>query len=119
MAEEIDQVLKAVAAAVTGVGYAILLFTVAKFLRRYIALEIARVRGFDCARRFRDIRLDLGSHIVLAIDFMVIADVIHTGLVQNRESLINLGLFVLIRSALTFFLGLDMRDIRQERAENQ
>lgn len=68
---------------VNGVGYAILLFTVLKFAFRYVAFEFQRLRGFDCVRRFRDIRLELQSHIILAIDFMVIADVIHTG--QDRQ----------------------------------
>ena len=106
--------LEYVAILVDGAGYAILIFTVVKFVRRYVAFEIQRVRGFDCARRFRDIRLELLSQIILAIDFMVISDVIHTGLAETRESLITLGLFVLIRSLLAHFLGLDMKDVREE-----
>ena len=45
---------------------------------------------------------------------MVISDVIHSGLEKTRDSLITLGLFVLIRSVLAFSLGLDMKDIREE-----
>ncbi len=100
---------------VDGVGYAILFFTVLKFVPRYVTFEIQRVRGFACASRFREIRLELLSHVTLAIDFMVISDVIHTGLAETRENLITLGLFVLIRSALAYFLGLDMKDIRDEQ----
>ena len=100
---------------VDGVGYAILLFTVIKFVIRYVAFELQRLRGFDCLRHFRDIRLELLSHIILAIDFMVISDVIHSGLAQTRESLITLGVFVAIRSVLAFFLGLDMKDVREEK----
>lgn len=102
-----------------GVGYAILLLTVVKFVLRYVAFEFQRMRGIDCARHFRDIRLELLSHIILAIDFMVISDVIHSGLVQTRDSLITLGLFVLIRSVLAFFLGLDMKDVREEHVVEQ
>ncbi len=104
---------------VDGVGYAILLLTVVKFVLRYVAFEFQRMRGIDCARHFRDIRLELLSHIILAIDFMVISDVIHSGLVQTRDSLITLGLFVLIRSVLAFFLGLDMKDVREEHVVEQ
>ncbi len=102
---------------VDAVGYGILLFTVLKFVPRYVATEIGRARGMECSRRFRDIRLELLSHIILAIDFMVISDVIHSGIVKTQESLITLGLFVLVRSILAFFLGLDMRDIREEMAK--
>lgn len=114
MAEWLVYALELLTIAVDGVGYAILLYTVVKFVPRYIAFEIERLRGFECAKRFRDIRLELGSHIILAIDFMVISDVIHSGLIQTRDSLITLGLFVLIRSVLAFFLGLDMKDVREE-----
>ncbi len=102
---------------VDGVGYAILLFTVLKFVIRYVSFEIQRLRGIDCLRHFRDIRLELLSHVILAIDFMVISDVIHSGLAQTRESLVTLGIFVLIRSVLAFFLGLDMKDVREEKVE--
>lgn len=117
MPEPIVYALELLALAVDGVGYTILLLTVVKFVIRYVSFEFKRVRGFDCARHFQDIRLELLSHIILAIDFMVISDVIHSGLVETRESLITLGLFVLIRSVLAFFLGIDMKDVREEQAK--
>ena len=114
MPESIVTVLEFVTLFVDSVGYGILTFTAVKFLIRYVAFEVERLRGLECARRFRDIRLELGSHIVLAIDFMVISDVIHTGLVRSREALITLGILVLIRSLLAFFVGLDLKEIREE-----
>ena len=109
--------LELLTVAVDSVGYAILLFTVIKFVIRYVAFELQRLRGIDCLRHFRDLRLELLSHIILAIGFMVISDVIHSGLAQTRESLLTLGIFVLIRSVLAFFLGLDMKDVRDEQVE--
>lgn len=116
MPEWIIHSLEALTIVVDGVGYAILFLTVVKFVVRYVAFEFQRLRGYECALRFRDIRLELLSHIILAIDFMVISDVIHSGLAQTLESLVILGLFVLIRSILAFFLGLDMKDVREEPA---
>lgn len=116
MPEWILHFLETVTVVVEGVGYSILLYTAVKFVLRYVIFEFQRVRGFDCARRFRDIRLELLSHIILAVDFMVIADVIHSSLVQTRDSLIMLGVLVLLRSILAFFLGLDMKDVREEKA---
>ncbi len=99
---------------VDGVGFAILAITVIKFVIRYVAFELQRIRGRDCAKIFQDIRVEFLSHVILAIDFMVVSDVIHTGLVNTRDSLITLGIFVLIRSILAFFLGLDLKDAREE-----
>ena len=50
---------------------------------------------------------------------MVVSDVIHSGLVDDRDSLITLGVFVLIRSVLAYFLGLDLKDVREETATSQ
>jgi len=104
---------------VDGVGYAILIFTVIKFVIRYVGFELHRARGLECAAVFQDIRVEFLSHVILAIDFMVVSDVIHSGLVEDRESLITLGVFVLIRSVLAFFLGLDLKDVREEKPTNE
>lgn len=114
MPDVIINALEALTVMVDGVGYAILLFTLVIFVFRYVAFEFRRLRGMECARHFRDIRLELLSRVILAIDFMVISDVIHSGLAETRESLITLGIFVLIRSVLAFFLGLDMKEVRAE-----
>ena len=106
MPELLNTVLASLVAVVNGIGYTILAITVAKFVVRYVAFEIQGLRGSQCTRRLGDIRLELGGRIVLAIDFMVIADVIHSGLVQTRDSLITLALFVLVRSVLAYFIGL-------------
>ncbi len=119
MPELVVTILEGFRLVVDGIGFAILALTVAKFAVRYAAFEFDRLRGRECAEWFREIRLDLGSHIVLAIDFMVISDVIHSTLVHTRESLITLGIFVLIRSTLAFFIGLDMKEIRAEAAESR
>ena len=119
MPESVISALEMLTLVVDGISYAILAYTVVKFTIHYVDLELKRLRGYQCARRSREIRLDLGGHIVLAIDFMVISDIIHSGLVQTRENLITLGIFVMIRSALAFFIGLDMKDLREENAEEE
>ena len=117
MVEIIIAILEPVIIIVDVIGYAILIFTVVKFTFRYIAFEFQRLRGYQCAKLFQDIRVEFLSHVIMAIDFMVVSDVIHSGLVQTRDSLITLGIFVLIRSILAFFLGLDLKDIQKEKIE--
>lgn len=99
------------------IGIAILLATAVRFLIHYVGFEIARVRGLDCVFRIRDMRLRLGSYILLALEFMIISDVVHSALKQTLDGLLGLGMLVLIRSAISFFLGLDLKETRQETAE--
>ena len=100
---------------VDGVGYAILIFTVGKFVIRYVRFEMQRLRGLPCVMLFQDIRVEFLSHVILAVDFMVVSDVIRSGLIHTRENLITLGIFVLIRSILAYFLGLDLKEVRDEQ----
>jgi len=115
--EEFFEFLEIVTFAIDFVGYAILIFTVLKFVFRYVGFELHRARGHECGKQYQDLRIEFLSHVILAIDFMVVSDVIHSGLVQTRDSLITLGVFVLIRSLLAFFLGLDLREVREELIE--
>ncbi|AKS46710.1 Uncharacterized membrane protein [Octadecabacter temperatus] len=119
MPESIFKMLELVTLFVDGVGYAILIFTVFKFVIRYVGFELHRIRGLECAKRFQEIRVEFLSHVILAIDFMVVSDVIESGLVDTRDSLITLGIFVLIRSILAFFLGLDLKDARDEKISEE
>jgi len=47
---------------------------------------------------------------------MIVSDVIHSALSRTLDDFLILGVLVLIRSALSFFLSLDLKDMREEKA---
>ncbi|MEO1574280.1 MAG: DUF1622 domain-containing protein [Pseudomonadota bacterium] len=96
------------------VGILILLVAAAKFVIRYVSFEFARLRGAECVGHIRDMRLVLGSYILLALEFMIISDVIHSALSRTLDDFIILGALVLVRSAISFFLSMDLKDVRAE-----
>ena len=98
------------------IGIAILLIAAVRFLLHYVRFEIGRYRGMECVFQIRDLRLQLGSYILLALEFMIVSDVIHSALSRTLDDFILLGVLVLIRSALSFFLSLDLNDTRVEKA---
>ena len=110
-----DAPLEVAADVVDLVAIAILLIAAVRFLVHYIGIEIARVGGMDCLFQIRELRLRLGSYIMLALEFMIISDVIHSALSRTLDDFLMLGILVLIRSALSFFLGRELKEAEQER----
>jgi len=49
---------------------------------------------------------------LLALEFMIVSDVIHSALSRTLDDFLLLGVLVLIRSVLSFFLSLDLKDTR-------
>lgn len=71
---------------------------------RLTVSEWHHVRGKGDRVRFEQIRVDFGQRIVLAIEFMVAADLVMTILDPAFEEIIRLGMIVLIRTVLSYFL---------------
>ncbi len=60
-------------------------------------------------------RLRLGSYILLALEFIIISDVINTAISRDVDDLLALGLLVLIRVALSFFLGQELNEVKDQQ----
>ena len=110
--EQIEAALEAIAVAIDLAGVAILVFAALKFVVHFLGFEIKRLRGIECIRGILDLRLQLGSYILLALEFIIISDVIRTGISKSMDDLLGLGLLVVIRIALSFFLGRELNEVR-------
>jgi uncharacterized membrane protein len=58
-------------------------------------------------------RVELGRYILAALELLIVSDIIHTSLSLQITDLIYLGMLVLIRSAISFFLSREIREIRE------
>lgn len=114
IAELIREPLELLASSIDLIGIAILLIAAVRFLINYARFELARFAGLDCVLQIRDMRLRLGSYILLGLEFMIISDVIHASITRTLDDIFILGGLVLVRSALSFFLGVDLRETREE-----
>jgi uncharacterized membrane protein len=71
------------------------------------AMALWRHAQFDAA--YRTYRQGLGRAILLGLEFLVAADIIRTVAISPTiESVVSLGLIVLIRTALSFSLQLEI-----------
>ncbi len=101
-----------IAVAIDLVGIAILVYAALRFVVHFLGFEIKRLRGLECVEGIRDMRLRLGSYILLSLEFIIISDVILTAISRNVDDLLALGLLVLIRVVLSFFLGRELNEVK-------
>jgi uncharacterized membrane protein len=92
----------AMAVDVIGVGVIVLGMAIAA-----VRFGLAAIR--HTAESYRRFRQDLGRSILLGLEFLVAADIIHTVAVEpTLENLSVLGLIVLIRTFLSMILQLEV-----------
>ena len=114
--EEIRHVLELIATGIDAIGIVLVLIGAAKFVVFAARIEIDRVRGLACAKLIRRNRAQLGGYILAALEFMIVSDIIHSVLSRALEDLILLGVLVVIRTAIGFFLGLEIKELEIEEA---
>lgn len=60
------------------------------------------------------IRCELGVYILLALDFLIASDIIHTIMDITTEQLIELSAMIVLRTGIGFFLGKEIDEIHRK-----
>jgi len=89
---------------------------------RWVVVEVGslirassnRMAPHDRWMAMRGVRMFLGNYILLGLEFMIVSDIIHSFLQPQLESLLVLGVLVLIRTLISFFLGKELEHVRIE-----
>jgi len=69
------------------------------------------IKGKESVRLNEEIRIKLGSYLVLALEFFIAGDIVKTIITPTWQSLGILGAIVVIRTVLTYFLTKDLKKI--------
>ena len=93
------QVVEAAGAVIIFVG-AVIAFA------RFLLIAFRRA-GMD---PFAQLRLDLGRFLVLGLEFQLAADILRTAVAPNFTELAQLAAIAAIRTALNFFLGIEIKE---------
>lgn len=110
MTESVHPVLIAIAEVVDLVGIAIVLLGAIKFLVLYVGVEAHRLGRHDCVVELQRARRVLGGYILVALELMIVNDVISSVLNRTLESLAGLAVIVALRTAIGYFLERELRD---------
>ena len=82
------------------------------------AFEFARTLVPPQMESYNRIRLTLARYLALALEFQLGADILSTAVAPSWDQIGKLGAIAVIRTALNYFLTLEMREER-EKAETE
>jgi uncharacterized membrane protein len=109
----IVRALEWVAAIVDLLAIAVMLIGTVRFLWGFVAAELRRGEAAR-ARIINRERVELGRYILAGLELFIVSDIIHTALSLALGDLIFLALLVAIRSAISYFLDREIREIRED-----
>jgi len=75
------------------------------------------LRGVDRVRETNRERVELGRYILASLELFIVSDIIHTALSLAFADLLFLGLLVVIRSVISYFLDRELDQLRKELGE--
>lgn len=103
-------------------GILILLIGFVKGVLVFLKWEIDKIKGAKGADVYDDVvalRSTLGWYIILSLDFLIISDILHSIISPQFEELINLGIIVILRTSIGFFLGRELMELRHAEQEER
>ncbi len=106
-------ILEWVAAIIELAAIALLILGAARFILG-VALAELRHNGLERVRRTNRERIELGRYILAGLELFIVADIIRTALSLALADLLFLGLLVVIRSIISYFLDRELKDLKQE-----
>lgn len=95
----------------------ILLVGVIKAAFDFIRNEFSKDDHFEIATKNNGIKIYLGSYILLSLEVLIASDIIETIMNPSIEDMLILAGIVVIRTAISYFLGKEIEAGMEERAK--
>src|SRR3984957_6679903 len=102
----LEDVVSVLVRIVEAAGAAIIFVGAVIAFARFLLIAFRR-EGMD---PFAQLRLDLGRFLVLGLEFQLAADILRTAVAPSFTELGQLAAVAAIRTALNFFLGLEIKE---------
>ena len=110
----IEGPLEMVASVIDLIGIVIILWGFGRALIGFARAELKRFRDPGNLGCMHQVRLDLGTYILVGIEFMIASDIIQTVVTRELTDLAFVAALVIIRTAISFFLGRELVEVRRE-----
>jgi uncharacterized membrane protein len=110
-------VLENVATVIELFAIVVLLNGLLRFAVAYVAAELASRDPKASAARLNRGRVDLSRYILAGLEVFIVSDIVRTVISPTLEALAVLAALVAIRSAISFFLGREIREMRDLDAD--
>lgn len=93
---------------------AVLLLGAVRFVVGFVQAEAAFDDDMRRVKGINQERVELGRYILAGLEILIVADIIHTALSLAMADLVFLGLLVVIRSVISFFLDRELAEVKRE-----
>lgn len=108
----VQEILTTIAEVIDIIGVIILLYGFSKMFLRYLIAEFRSIKNTPI-RTLQSIRCEIGIYILLALDFLIASDIIHTVTELSQGQLIELSVMIVLRTAIGYFLGKEVEEIEK------
>jgi uncharacterized membrane protein len=104
------KILQALYWGIALVGVAVIAWGVVLVLSRLLRAELGRLKGRKICREREALRHQLGSYLLLGLEFMIAADIVGTVVHPTFNEVAVLAAIVVIRTIISYFLDREMAD---------
>jgi uncharacterized membrane protein len=107
-------VLKYISHIITIVSITVVVYGALVAAISFLRNELTRLTGKFSIEQLRELRVDLGSYILLGLELLIASDILKTILEPGLKELGILGGIVFLRTVLSFFLNKEISEIYEE-----
>lgn len=104
------KILQAIYWGIALVGVTVIVWGVVLVLSRLLRAELGRLKGRRICREREALRHQLGSYLLLGLEFMIAADIVGTVVHPTFKDVAVLAAIVVIRTIISYFLDREMAD---------
>ena len=99
-----NEILHYISVTIGIIGIAIIIWGIILMFVRLVRLEISRLNKNSIFRDREALRHQLGSYLLLGLEFLIAADIIGTVIHPTLNDMAVLGSIVIIRTIISYFL---------------
>ena len=110
----IREIIQITSTVVGIIGGAIILWGVVLIIFRLLRLELRRFRHGSIYHKRETLRHQLGSYLLLGLEFLIAADIIGTITHPTLNDMAVLGSIVLIRTVISYFLEREVNEFESK-----
>jgi uncharacterized membrane protein len=112
-------ILDVIAAAIAYVAVGVIVWGGVRTLWRGMVLEFTKCRQEHTCCEREGLRREFGSYLLLALEFLIAADVVNSISQPTLKEMALLGSIVAIRTVISFFLNRELELVGQVEMESQ
>lgn len=101
----IEEIVRYIVDILNAFSVIILLVGVIKAAFDFIKNEFSRGNHFEVAMKNNNIKIYLGSYVLLSLEVLIASDIIETIMNPSIDDMLILAGIVVIRTAISYFLG--------------